>query len=221
MNKRVGNFDADAHLKSDPEYRGYIFEQALQSESPGSTAIAGVQFAVFTLNALKPKFQLDRGVPHGGSVPGGSLEEPHEKESPLTTPQVISRTEYSMLRRKTPSDEIRKKVNPEGPKVDPVYGYPVDKLEADHIVPMKEITKLPGFAELPESEQIKVLNLVDNFLGLGKPTNASKGAKTWSEWQGHSKLGPIPDNIREEMLIAERIAREAILEAIRKGLGKR
>jgi len=39
-------------------------------------------------------------------------------------------------------------VNPEGSKVDPVYGYETNVLEADHIVPMKEIVNMPGFSQL-------------------------------------------------------------------------
>ncbi|BFH13659.1 hypothetical protein WDD9_004597 [Paenibacillus melissococcoides] len=48
-----------------------------------------------------------------------------------------------------------------------------------------------------------------------------KGAKTWSEWQGHSKLGPVPDEIREKMLNAEKKAKEAIVEALEKRLNKK
>ncbi|KEO80820.1 HNH/ENDO VII family nuclease [Tumebacillus flagellatus] len=62
------NFDADAYLENDAGYKGYVFEQAFQSESPGSTAIAGIQFAVFTMKALLPKFQADRGASTNGVV---------------------------------------------------------------------------------------------------------------------------------------------------------
>lgn len=51
---------------------------------------------------------------------------------------------------------------------------------------MKEITEIDGFSSLSDVDKVEVLNLEDNFMGLGKPTNSSKGAKTWSEWQGHS-----------------------------------
>ncbi|URZ18608.1 hypothetical protein [Clostridium felsineum] len=68
-------------------------------------------------------------------------------------------------------------VNAEGLKVDPVYGYETNVLEADHIVSMKEIINMPGFSQLSKSQQIEILNLKDNFVGLGKSTNASKCAK--------------------------------------------
>lgn len=105
-------------------------------------------------------------------------------------------------------------VNPEGTKIDPVYGYANDVLESDHIVPMKEIVDMPGFSQLSREQQIEVLNLKDNFIGLGKSTNASKGAKNWTDWQGHSKLGEIPSDVRTRMLELDATAREALMKAI-------
>ena len=132
----------------------------------------------------------------------------------------ITKSEYSSLRKKTPSNDIRKMVNPEGPKIDPVYGYATDVLEADHIVPMKEIVDMPGFTQLSREQQIEVLNLQDNFIGLGKSTNASKGAKNWTEWQGNSKLGQVPSDVRSNMLELESSARTALQKAIEERLKK-
>ncbi|OEG17586.1 hypothetical protein BCR22_02705 [Enterococcus plantarum] len=126
----------------------------------------------------------------------------------------IPSSEYKELRKKTPSKEIRKKVNPEGPKKDPVYGYEVDKFEADHIVSMKEITEMDGFNLLTKEEQIEILNLQENFVGLGKRTNASKGAHNWTDWKGHSVLGEVPADVRKAMLELEEKARESLKEAI-------
>jgi hypothetical protein len=78
----------------------------------------------------------------------------------------ITKDEYKNLRKKTPSNDIRKMVNPDGPKVDPVYGYKVDKFEADHIVSMKEITEMDGFNRLTREQQIEILNLKDILLVL-------------------------------------------------------
>lgn len=130
----------------------------------------------------------------------------------------ISKKDYKALRKKTPNNQIRKKVNPEGPKIDPVYGYEVQKLEADHIVSMKEITEFEGFNQLTKEAQIEVLNLEENFVGLGKSTNASKGAHNWSEWRGHSKLGDVPEEVRQQMLKLEVQAREALKKAIEERL---
>ena len=132
----------------------------------------------------------------------------------------ITKSEYSSLRKRTPSNDIRKMVNPEGTKIDPVYGYATDVLEADHIVPMKEIVDMPGFSQLSREQQIEVLNLQDNFIGLGKSTNASKGAKNWTDWQGHSKLGEVPSDVRSNMLELESSARTALQKAIEERLKK-
>lgn len=132
-----------------------------------------------------------------------------------STSKGISKAEYKSLRKKTPSQEIRNHVNNiDGEKFDPIYGYPVETLEADHIVSMKEITEMDGFSSLSDVDKVEVLNLEDNFMGLGKPTNSSKGAKTWSEWQGHSTLGDIPAEIREKMIALEREARTKLQHEI-------
>ncbi|WP_253957950.1 pre-toxin TG domain-containing protein [Metabacillus halosaccharovorans] len=130
----------------------------------------------------------------------------------------ITKSEYKNLRKKTPNNEIRKMVNPDGPKVDPVYGYEVDKFEADHIVSMKEITEMDGFSRLTREQQIEILNLKENFVGLGKSSNASKGANSWADWKGHSKMGEVPVNVRMEMLEKEEQAREALKVAIEERL---
>jgi hypothetical protein len=121
---------------------------------------------------------------------------------------------YEALRKVSPSQEIRDAVNPEGKKYDPVYGYEVDRLEADHIMPLKEITEQPGFDKLSFKDQVEVANTPENFMGLGKASNASKGAKPISEWQGHSKLGPIPKEAQKYLNQRDSIARQAIKDAI-------
>ncbi|MBB6716533.1 hypothetical protein [Clostridium gasigenes] len=132
----------------------------------------------------------------------------------------ITKSEYKSLRKKTPTNDIRKMVNPEGTKIDPIYGYKTNVLEADHIVPMKEIVNMPGFSQLSREQQIEVLNLKDNFIGLGKSTNASKGAKNWTDWAGHSKLGEVPSDVRSKMLDLDSSAREALMKAIEERLNK-
>jgi RHS repeat-associated protein len=138
-----------------------------------------------------------------------------EKALSRATGKELTLSEYARLRRQTPSRAVRQLVNPEdGPKVDPVYGYPVSRFEADHIVPMKEISKMPGFAELSAAARREVLNIPENAIGLGKPTNASKGARNWESWRGHSRLGPVPPQVRSQMLEAEAAARAALERAI-------
>ena len=53
-------------------------------------------------------------------------------------------------------------------KTDPIYRYEVDTLEADHIMPLKEITEQSGFDQLSFEDQKAIANLEENFMGLGK-----------------------------------------------------
>ena len=53
-------------------------------------------------------------------------------------------------------------------KTDPIYGYEVDTLEADHIMPLKERTEQSGFDQLSFEDQKAIANLEENFMGLGK-----------------------------------------------------
>jgi hypothetical protein len=136
----------------------------------------------------------------------------------ITPDKPISPTRYAELREETPTSQLRKSVNPVGPKADPVYGYEVTRLEADHIVSLKEVTQMPGFNRLTFEGQVEVINLRENIMGLGKSSNASKGARSWVEWKGHSRLGPVPAAVREQMLEAEAAARAALERAIQERL---
>lgn len=129
---------------------------------------------------------------------------------------------YNKLRKVSPDAEAKDFVNSgTGKKVDPVYGYEVDRLEADHIMPLKEITEQPGFDKLSFNDQKEVANLKENFMGLGKPTNASKGSKPISEWPGHSKMGSIPKEAQQMLNEKDKSARAAIAKAISERLNKK
>lgn len=154
------------------------------------------------------------GVKAGKEV----IEAGAERTAKEAAEGVVRSTDYSKLRQKTPTQKIRDSVNPPGPKRDPIYGFNVDKLEADHIVPMKDIVDMPGFDRLTEAQKVEVLNLRENFVGLSKSSNSSKGAKSWSAWEGHSRHGPIPPDVRKEMLKREERARQALQDAINERL---
>ncbi|MFC0612479.1 hypothetical protein ACFFF2_10315, partial [Scopulibacillus daqui] len=192
--------------------------QVLQPEFAG---IGKVETTVSdVVKSAKDTMMKAVGREGGGSATGRRLTEEASNSirGSSGAGKSISKEHYKALRKKTPSPKIRKKVNPEGPKFDPVYGYEVKKFEADHIVSMKEITEMDGFSQLSKEKQIEVLNLEDNFVGLGKSTNASKGAHSWSDWVGHSKYGEVPENIRQHMLKLEEQARKALRKAIEERL---
>ncbi|PGM95072.1 WXG100 family type VII secretion target [Bacillus cereus] len=180
---------------------------------------AGYRNALHILN----NFKLNTGNRFAYEGVGGSsvkyeLGGAYQAGKDLLNQFAVSKEEYKDLRKRTPNDRIRKNVNTDVPKVDPVYGYEVEKLEADHVISMKEITEMEGFDTLPREQQIEVLNMDENFVGLGKQTNASKGAKDWSTWPGHPRYGEVPENIRMEMLEHEVAAREALRKSIKERL---
>ncbi|MBO2535359.1 T7SS effector LXG polymorphic toxin [Rummeliibacillus suwonensis] len=185
---------------------------------------AAQKIPTLNLYPYAPQYQL-AGV-DAGIVPYNTVNSVGLRDQLISMAKVeskgtsngITKDEYKNLRKKTPSNDIRKMVNPDGPKVDPVYGYEIDKFEADHIVSMKKITEMDGFSRLTREQQIEILNLKDNFIGLGKSSNASKGDHSWADWKGHSKMGEVPVNVRMEMLKKEEQAREALKVAIEERL---
>jgi vacuolar-type H+-ATPase subunit H len=146
-------------------------------------------------------------------IPEGGLFEPEVSEP--------ADQNYELLRRGSPSPEIREKFNPPGEKFDPVYGHKVDSLSADHIVSLKEITQMPGFDELSLADQLAVANFEDNFMGMDPDVNSSKGARTYDGtgagiWEGHPEFGPVPPEFRAKMALREaelRIQLQAEIDA--------
>ena len=96
----------------------------------------------------------------------------------------ISKELYAKLRSKTPSDKIKDMVRDSAtyPMHDPALPEIIvterNKLEADHIVPMKNIVTLEGFEQLTFEQQLEVLNNPINFMGLSQAANRSKQDKT-------------------------------------------
>ncbi|NOJ76943.1 RHS repeat-associated core domain-containing protein [Myxococcus xanthus] len=128
----------------------------------------------------------------------------------------VDRAIYKSLRKKSPSKAIRKLVNSgDGPKLDPVYGYEVEKYEADHLYPLNQIVEEEGFGDLTDAEMLSVVNLPENFHGLGKSTNASKQDLTFKEWPGHSVLGPVPADAKKKMIELEETGKAAVKAKIK------
>lgn len=131
--------------------------------------------------------------------------QPRDAARPADAAEPLSPEQKEWLRQRTPNAAIKEHINdvPPAQKVDPVYGYKVDSLEADHIVPFNKVCEKPGFAQLSQKDQLAVSNYEPNFMGLSRATNASKGDRSWSEWQGHRDYGPPPAKFREEMIRRE------------------
>lgn len=150
----------------------------------------------------------DDGDAASGGAPGEGMP-----NGPRYGEQKITDAEYANLRKHTPTKAIRDMVN-KGitiPMPDPVLeGMTItSKLEADHIVSMKNIVRMDGFEKLTYEQQLEVLNNPINFIGLSKAANASKQDKSYEEWT-HYKKGTneeieVNKAFREEMIEKEKV----------------
>jgi uncharacterized Zn-binding protein involved in type VI secretion len=152
---------------------------------------------------------------------GGNLRlrpvEPEPVVPPTTPPRgPLTAAEYRNLRNKTPSKAIQDQVNENVnlPMDDPALpGLTINKtLHADHIVPMKAITEKPGFVDLTEANQLKVLNNPDNFIGLSETANTSKGAKTYEQWVLYKKGNVAVDPVFRARMMQEETRLHGVLQ---------
>ena len=72
-----------------------------------------------------------------------------------------------------------------------------------------------GFDLLTTEQQISVLNLQSNFIPLSPRANASKGSKSYSQWQRHDTLGiNVDTNFRRRMMREETRSRSELQNLI-------
>lgn len=137
----------------------------------------------------------------------------------------ISQELYDELRGKTPSREIRDRVNRDehgNPLVPPPYPDPVlpgmtveGALHADHIVSMDTIARMEGFERLTTEQKLSILNDERNFVGLSESANTSKGPKSFAEWTEHKASGtPVDPEFRARMMREEARLRRILQERI-------
>ena len=148
-------------------------------------------------------------VARGLEETSNDLNKPEISETePRIGERRVSRDIYDSLRKKSPTPKIRRSVN-EGvsfPIDDPAIPGKIvaDSFEADHIVSMDRITRMDGFDKLTREQQLELLNYRDNFEGLSKSANTSKGSKTYEEWTMYKKEGiPIDPEFRASMIAKE------------------
>lgn len=78
------------------------------------------------------------------------------------------------------------------------------RLEADHIVPVSRILDKPGFSDLTPHNQDIILNMPENFHGLSRSANASRGNKSFEEWTHHVATGTVvTPELRRQMILEE------------------
>jgi hypothetical protein len=138
----------------------------------------------------------------------------------------LSKDQYDKLRKTTPSEKVRKEVRSKYPNAIAENPVPDEWLpglqrtapvEADHIVSMKQITEMPGFSQLSFADQKDILNMSENFTGLSRSANASKGDLSFSEWTHHKATGtPVDPKLREQFMKKEEELKKKIQEEINK-----
>src|SRR5262249_15772145 len=73
---------------------------------------------------------------------------------------------------------------------------PLKSLSPDHIHPVDEIVREPGFARLTPTQQREVLELQENYMPLSREANSSKGNLTMDEWFKTPKGSNVPHHLR-------------------------
>jgi Domain of unknown function (DUF4150) len=124
------------------------------------------------------------------------------------------KTRYKNLRKGTPSDKSQAAVNRVKPKICSACKEPAITLAADHIVPLKKICEMPGFACLPNEKQEEIADKSSNYDGLCGSCNSSKRDRLWHNWKRvkvrNLTLNPSTRqaNIRKTEALAKEIAIE-------------
>src|SRR5215472_821096 len=173
----------------------------------GTVAFVGWSMDVKFEGANIPR-HLDLTLHNGASAPYDtppqvytdtqSVSPPVEKPCKSSCPQEPTKAQYDKVRSKSPTPEIRKAINDKVPKICAACGLSSPSLAADHIVPLKIISQMRGFACLSEDNQKEVANTPSNFVGLCKSCNSSKRDKLWHQWKGVKKLNKVwTDDIRQ------------------------
>ena len=64
---------------------------------------------------------------------------------------------------------------------------------------------MEGFEKLTLKQKLDVLNYEENFIGLSKTANTSKGSNSYSEWIRYVKANiHIPEDFKSAMIVQER-----------------
>lgn len=158
----------------------------------------------------------------GGAGNGVAIQQANPAGQPRVArigERRISDELYRELRTQTPTSDIRDAVNNGKTFPHPDEALPgktvTQRLQADHIVSMDRITRMEGFDQLTKTEKISVLNNSDNFYGLSRSANSSKGPKSYEDWTEHKRTNtPVDPEFRSRMIERERQLESQLQEQI-------
>jgi hypothetical protein len=124
---------------------------------------------------------------------------------------------YDRLRAATPSGKARDRAL-RGATVDQVgpLKSPPTPLEADHIVPVREVADMDGFADLPWKDQKEIVDMKENLIAMDGSANRSKLDRPWRSWPQASDY--YGRSTIEAMVKREAEVRTLIQEEIKKRL---
>jgi hypothetical protein len=89
---------------------------------------------------------------------------------------------------------------------------PTGKLQADHVVSVREIADMDGFAELTWKQQKSIVDMRQNLIAMDSAANASKGDRSWRAWQYASRF--YEQSSIDKMVAEEARVRKLIRDAI-------
>jgi transposase len=122
-----------------------------------------------------------------GAKPGFGKGKIAEAEATLATREAeaakANLTLYDRLRAAAPSEAAKERAL-KGAVVDQVGPLKTKpgSLQADHIVSVREISDMDGFADLPWKDQKAIVDMKENLIAMDGAANASKGDRTWRSW---------------------------------------
>jgi hypothetical protein len=130
------------------------------------------------------------------------------------------RTLYEQLRGRSPDGAARRLVNERAGGIDELNERPLpdNRASIDHVPPLNEVIDMPGFRDLPEWQQLEILNDPEFLVRAERGPNSGRGDRSFRQME--------PDNyLNEEQLTAARAReaanREAILQRIREMRARR
>jgi hypothetical protein len=123
-------------------------------------------------------------------------------------------TLYDRLRAAAPSVAARERAlkNVVADQVGVLKTKPTGKLQADHVVSVREIADMDGFAELTWKQQKTIVDMKQNLVAMDSSANASKGDRSWRAWKSAAHFYEQP--AIDKMLVEEARVRKLIRDAI-------
>ncbi|MFI7495301.1 hypothetical protein ACH9D2_11370 [Kocuria sp. M4R2S49] len=91
---------------------------------------------------------------------------------------------YEIMRAASPSYASRTRVLADAGGRDAATGLRPRSgaLHVDHVVPLNEVVRMPGFDKLRPERQLEIVNDVKNLRAIDALANSSRGDRSWQDW---------------------------------------